>query len=223
MFAHLAVADIEQAAATPRQCGIVGDEQQGGAFARLQVKEQVDDGLARLLVEISCRLIGQQHAGTRGECAGDGHTLLFSAGKLARIVGEAVAKANAFEARLRSRCCIGRTLELEWNGDILEGVECGDQVKGLEDDANGIAPETRERFLALVVKSDAVDADMAVRDGFKSGDHHQERCLAGARWTDNADGLARFGGEGDILQNVYRASAGRQNQVNVIKGENSHN
>ena len=143
MFAYLTVADIEQAAAAPGQCRIVGDEQQRCAFTRLQVKKKIDDGLAGFLIEIAGRLISQQHAGARGEGAGNGHPLLLSAGKLARIMGEAVAEADAFEACLRSGCRITRALEFQRNGDILKGVECGDQMKGLEDDTDGIAPETR--------------------------------------------------------------------------------
>ena len=69
-------------------------------------------------------------------------------GELHGIVMGAVGEADLGEERGRARERVGIARELERHRDVLERGERRDQVKGLEDVAEGVAPEARERVLA---------------------------------------------------------------------------
>ena len=64
---------------------------------RFRSRNKLDDLLAVAGVEIARRLVGEQHARLIDQRAGDGGTLHFAAGKLARPVLEAMAQADALE------------------------------------------------------------------------------------------------------------------------------
>jgi hypothetical protein len=75
----MAIADIHQAVAFLRKLAVMRDQQQGCAFACLEIEQQFDDGVAGILVKIAGRLIGQQDFGTRCKCSGNCHALLLAA------------------------------------------------------------------------------------------------------------------------------------------------
>ncbi|MNL80813.1 hypothetical protein D3C87_2077550 [compost metagenome] len=52
--------------------------------------------MAQLRIEVGQRLIEQKHAGLANDGAADGDTLALTAGKLARLAGKIVGKAQHF-------------------------------------------------------------------------------------------------------------------------------
>jgi hypothetical protein len=115
---------------------------------------------------------------------------------------------------------IGGPPEFERHGDIFERRHGGNQMEGLEDDADRIAAEAGERILILAGERRAVDSDGAGTDALEAGNHHQQGGLAGTRRPDNAERLACFDGEINAAQYVHRTGAARQSKMNVFEADN---
>ena len=86
--------------------------------------------------------------------------------------------------------------------DVLGGRERRQQVVGLEDEADAIAPELREPALAQALERDAVDGDAARGRPVEPGHDVHERRLAGARRAHDGDELALVQRDGDAAQGV---------------------
>src|SRR5439155_11768142 len=140
-FAKPAVEHLDPAAAARRQRRIVGDQQQGGAVPPGQVEQQVDDLAAGLGVEIARGLVGQQQLWADRRGAGQRYPLLLAAGQLAGIVGEPLAEADRGQRRLGPRKGVALAGELERHGDVLQRAHRRDEMEGLEDDADMVAPQ----------------------------------------------------------------------------------
>jgi hypothetical protein len=79
--------------------GFVGDHDDGDAFIAVEFVRSSMISQALAGVEIAGRLIRQQHRRARNDCAGDGHTLLLPAGKLAGRVVLPPRQAHPVSAR----------------------------------------------------------------------------------------------------------------------------
>ena len=188
----------------------MGDQHQRHAALPGLGEQQVGDLPAGRLVEIAGRLVGDQDARLRRQRAGDRHALLLAAGKLAGIVRDAVAKADRRELARRHAERIAMAGKLQRHGDVLQRRHVGDEVEGLEDDADVAAAKGGDLVLALAVQQLAGDAHRAGIDPLQPGDHHQQRRFAGAGRPDDAGRLARRDVEADALQHMHRAKRPRQ-------------
>src|SRR5437667_5174010 len=197
----------------------MGDEEQGGTLFLLQPEEQLHDRSTSVEIEIAGRLIGEDDLRARCEGPRNGDALLLAARKLPRIVGEPVAEADTLEMLAGEAERIGGALEFERHGDIFERRHGGNQMEGLEDDADRIAAEAGERILILAGERRAVDGDGAGTDALEAGNHHQQGGLARARWPDNAERLAALHGEVDAAQYVDRTGTARQGKMNIFEGD----
>jgi hypothetical protein len=81
---------------------------------------------------------------TRGP--GDGDTLLLAAGQLGRQVAQAAGQAHHGQRLLRARLPFGRpsVLRDQGRGYVLGRGQGGDEVEGLEDEADGVGPDPGE-------------------------------------------------------------------------------
>ena len=99
MFANEAsVGQIEPALASFGQRRIMGNQQQRRAEPCMLVEQVVDDRLAGRAVEIAGRLVGQQQRRAGDKGARDRDTLLLAAGKLPRIMPEAMPEPDPASA-----------------------------------------------------------------------------------------------------------------------------
>ena len=98
--------------------------------------------------------------------------LLLAAGQLRRIVMAAVRSARPPRAARRSRAASRRPGDLHRHADVLERRQRRNQVEELEDEADLLAAQPRQRVLAERVMSHAVDEDRrptSARRGRRSG------------------------------------------------------
>src|SRR5579864_197374 len=82
------------------------------------------------------------------KCAGHGNALLLTAGKLRRVMTNAVRHANALEGFHHALLAIGRGHPLpvsQGQLDVLIDGEIANQVKTLEDEANLLIANARAR------------------------------------------------------------------------------
>ena len=79
--------------------GIVRDDDDRPAALHRELKQEVDDFRARLGVEVSRRLVGEQHVRLVRESTRDCHTLLLASGELARDMVGAGCEPDGIEQR----------------------------------------------------------------------------------------------------------------------------
>src|SRR5882672_7891150 len=122
-------------------------QEQSRAYARLECKQQLDDGRARGAVEISRRLVGKQDLGFMHNGAGERYALLLAAGELSWIMVEAMGQRDRLQRLRGPREGVGARQKLKRHGDILERRHGRHQMEGLEYDPDMPAAEARERIL----------------------------------------------------------------------------
>ncbi|MNP68562.1 hypothetical protein D3C76_1645380 [compost metagenome] len=83
---HLAVLEVDDLVRHRRQCRVVGDDQHRDLLPAAHVLEQLQNLLARIVIQSAGRLIAQQQLRLLGDGAGDGYPLLLPAGELGREV-----------------------------------------------------------------------------------------------------------------------------------------
>src|SRR5262249_45873227 len=116
---------------------VVGDQDERQVLLPPQRLEQGDDLVPGVLVQVAGRLVGQQHVRVLDQGTGDGDALLLAAGQLAGQVLGTVAEADAVQGFARSvvPVVVGCVERDEGGLDVLGGGQGGDQVEGLEDEA----------------------------------------------------------------------------------------
>ncbi len=110
--------------------------------------QQLIDELARLRVQVPCGLVGKNQRWAIGQGPSDRHALLFAARQFPRPMVETLAEPDAFEQRPGPWPALpGRhAVELHGQGHVFERGEVGDQVETLEDEADRLSTEARERL-----------------------------------------------------------------------------
>ena len=105
-------------------------------------------------VQVSRWLVGEDDVRAAGEGSGCRHPLLLPAGQLGWFVGQPIAEGEDLDD-------VGEPLgiwfaagDVHRQRDVLAGVQCGDEVEGLEDEPDLVTPELGQ---ALVVESGEVD------------------------------------------------------------------
>src|SRR5260370_14212784 len=79
------IAKFDLPVAITGDAGIVGHEDNGDA-TRIELLQDHHDLQAGATIQVTSRLVSQDHRGTRRQGAGDSHTLLLTAGKLYRAM-----------------------------------------------------------------------------------------------------------------------------------------
>src|SRR5713101_3250406 len=92
-----------------------------------------------------------------------------------------VAEADLLEQGPRARERVGVARQLEWHRGVLERRERRDEVIRLEDVADGVAAEARQRVFAESGDFDSAHRDRAGRGPIEAGDEAEQRRLAAAR------------------------------------------
>ncbi len=148
-----AVSDVNDALATRGDVGFVGHDEDGLALA-VEFGEEVEDFDAGLGVEVSGRLVGEQDGGPLDECPGDGDALALTAGHLVGSVVHSIGEADAGE-RLGgagvSFSGAGAGVD-QGQFHVAERGLAGEQLEGLEDEADAAAPDAGQ--LGLVEPRD---------------------------------------------------------------------
>ena len=83
--------------------GIVGDKDDSDAVGAVELLEHLQEFLAGARVKVAGRLIGKEHLWVVDKRPGDSHPLLLAAGKLRRVVINAVCQTD-FSSNSAARC-----------------------------------------------------------------------------------------------------------------------
>lgn len=178
-----AVANDHRALGVLGHVGLVGHEEDRRA-GRVEVGEQRQDLVARGRVQVAGRLVRQQQRGLHGERAGDGRALLLAARHLAGPAVALVGQADELEQLQRPALPLGAGCAGvdERQLDVLEQVEAGQEVEGLEDEADvDVARLGALAFVEAGYVSPAEEVVAARRPVQESENVHERRLAAAAR------------------------------------------
>ena len=160
--AYHAVLDVDDFVRLVGHTALVSHDDDG--HARLvEVLQDLHYFDGRLAVQCPRRLIGQDDLRLGDEGAGDGHTLLLSAGHLIGHVVRPVLQSQSVEVLHGEQVTFlaADALVEERKGDVLHGVLEGDEVERLEDEAYHAVAVFRRTVLAEVLDERAVEVILA--------------------------------------------------------------
>ncbi len=134
---------------------IVRDHHDGGLVLAVERLEDAHDLVAHLRVEVAGRLVGEQDPRPADDRPGDGDALLLAARELRREVVHPRAEADAIERRLGQLPPLGvRHAPVEQrNLHVVEHAQVADQVEDLEDEADLLVADRRQRAIASSSRS----------------------------------------------------------------------
>ena len=169
------VAQADDAVSSGRCLLVVGDHDDGLTQALAHAGQGLQQGGGRGGVQRPGGLVGEDNLGAAHEGAGHGHALLLAAGELVGPVGQAVADAQGGDdgvVPVPLRLAVGQALGQK---NVLLGAQGGQQVEGLEDEAEAVAAHGGELLVlhaGQVLTSDehaagggGVQARQAVQEG----------------------------------------------------------
>ena len=125
-------------------------EHKRGARAAIQLHHDVDDPAARLGIEIAGRLVGEQDLRPIDERARERDALLFAAGKLCRVMGDALAESDASQQLQTERAGGAIATQLHRNHYIFHGRERRDELEILKHKADMFVARARAFILIHV-------------------------------------------------------------------------
>lgn len=99
--------------------------------------------MAGLLVERSCRFIGEDDGRAYGKCAGDGDALHLSAAHFAGALLGELPQSQSFQPQHGGvgGLSVIRATQHHGQGDVFDGRQFRQQLSGLEDEAEGAAAQ----------------------------------------------------------------------------------
>ena len=198
---------------------IVGDHDDGGVAALLQVVQQIQHLRLNGHVQGGGGLVCDDQLGLAGDGRGDHHALAHAAGELVGVLLESrlrVGNLHALQKLQRRPARLGlahAAMDAQRLGDLIlhrvEGIQAGHGI--LEDHADLVAAHLAElahahlRHLALI-EADGIGGDVRVV-GKQAHDGHHGHALARAGLAHDAQRLARVQVEGNIAHGLHAAHA----------------
>src|SRR5258707_10240883 len=168
---------------------VVRDHQHGLAVLLHQAMDQLHDFIGAFAVEVAGGLVAEEKGWVGDDGAGDGYTLLLSAGELARIVVHAIREADDAERGFDVLAAIGsRELgEEERQFDVLESGEHGNEVVHLKDETDVARTPLRELVSGHVSDLVSGHSDAAVRGDVKAAEKVEQSGFSGAAGAHEGD------------------------------------
>jgi hypothetical protein len=138
--------------------GLVGDEHDGVA-AGVEGVEEGHDLEAGFGVEVAGGLVGEDDGGVVDQGAGDGDALALAAGELVGLVVHARFEADVGERLLGALDALGggRAVVDERQLDVVQRGGAGQQVEGLEDEADFLVADAGELVVVQLADQLAVE------------------------------------------------------------------
>ena len=180
---------------------IVGDDNDGVALA-VELGQNAHQIGAALLVERTGRLVGEDHVATVHQRPRHADALLLAAREFVRAVEHALAEAESGQQLLRplAPCRTVRPGINRWHLDVFGGIEIGQQLVALEDEAEILPPQPGDIVRVERRHVLALEAVGAAPFAIEAADDVHQRRLAGAGSANDGDHLSGVDGEVDVLQ-----------------------
>lgn len=180
-----------------------------GAFLAIERQQEVQNLLAVGAVEIAGGLVGHQDGRLHHKSASQGHTLLFAARELYRVVIQAFLQADADQKFARAGNAAG-FLAGEFGGQqhIFFRRQGWDELVGLKDESQLHAAHLGHLVFGEVGDVDAVEDDAASSGRVQPRQKTQKRTLSAAGSAHDGNKLAGGYVEVNTAQNIHAMGAG---------------
>jgi len=168
---------------------IMRDHEDEPVIGSSEIGEQLDDLSARLGIEHSRRLVGEDDRGATRQGSSQSDALLFTAAQIAGQKVQAIAQADAGEqfGRLTPRRRARDSLEPQRKLDVLHRGERREEIERLKHEADVVSSQKRERPL-VEGRDFMLEEKEASTRRFQQASHKQEeRRLAAARRSHQED------------------------------------
>ena len=153
----------------------MGDEYQRGVLVPIEPKNQVNDGLAGLFVEIAGRFVGKKNGRLRDKGPRQGNPLLFAPRELAGGMVDALTQLHLIEHGHGAASGVPGTFEFQWQHDVFQCIEVWDQLERLENKADVLSANAGTAILVKISQAFASHPDSAFRGQIQSGEKTQQR------------------------------------------------
>ena len=170
-------------------------------------------------VQRAGRLVGEHDLRLAHERPGDRDALLLAAGELRGAVAGAVAEPDLRERLADRGAAEAPAGEPRGQRDVLRRGQRAEQVERLEDEADVVAPQRRERALAHRAEVAAAELRAARRGAVEPGGDLQQRRLAGARRPHHGGERPAVEGERDAVERAHRALAAAEDAHDVVEAQ----
>src|SRR3954469_2763320 len=199
----LAVAQGHLAPGVLGDVRLVGDQDHGVARP-VELVEELHDLLGSGRVEVAGGLVGEQDGRLVDQGAGDGHALALAARQLVGLVGHARAEAHLLQGPARPLLPLGaREAGVDQRQlDVVQGVGAGEQVEGLEDEADLLVADPGQLGVVELLDGGAVEDVAPGRGGVETADEVHQRRLAAARGAHDGHVLPPLDRQIDAVQGV---------------------
>lgn len=179
----------------------MGDENDRASLGA-EFGEEGEDGETGLGVEISRGFVGEDDFGVIDEGSGDGDALHLAAAELERGIFEAIGETDAIDGGESAGGAFGGGDPRVDHGelDILEDIEFGEEIKGLEDEADFGVAEFGEAIFGGLGGIDAIDDHASRGGGIEAPEEVHEGGLAAAAGADDGGVFALFDEEIDVVE-----------------------
>src|SRR6185312_6764602 len=154
---------FDSSAAARGELPIVSHEDEGRVRVRVQLEQQLPDAPSGGRVEVSGRLVREQHRWLRDEGSCQRNALLFSAGKLARIVPRAILQTDPRERVQGAATCVRAPGQLEWEHHVLERGQSGNEVERLEHESDTLRTQASTPVLVQPCQIGTGEQDASAR------------------------------------------------------------
>ena len=189
-----------------RRRRVVGDHDDGLAelvHRQAEEGEQVGAGLG---VEVARGLVGEDDLGPGHEGPGRRHPLLLAARELGGPVVEAVTKADDVDDAVEPLLVRLLAGEGEGEGDVLGRGERGQQVEGLEDEADAVPTQAGQALVVERAELGVADVDPAEGEGVEAGQAVEKGGLPRARRSHDRRELAPPDLQVDPVEGSHRVA-----------------
>jgi hypothetical protein len=170
---------------------VVGHQHERALVLAVEREQELDDLRPGGGVEVAGGLVGQDEPRPQRQGPGDRHALLLAAGELGGVVVGAVGEPHGRKELAGPVERAGPAGQLQRHRHVLERGERGDQVVGLEHEADAVPAQARQRVLVEAGDLHAVQHDGAGGGPVEPGDEPEQRGLAAAGGPGDRHHLAR--------------------------------
>ena len=199
----------------------MGDDDRGQALIGIQLVQEVHHRGGGGGIEGAGRFIGEQQRRVPDERAGDRHALFLPAREVRRAVVDPLSQSDLVQPLLRvaqgaaARCA---AIE-EGQADILGGGEAGEQMEGLEHEADAAAPQIRQRCVTAIADRVPVETRGAGAGAIEQADDVHQGGLAAPRGAHDGEEIPGLHREIDPLEDRGGHRAGAEVPPHPAQGQ----
>src|SRR5262245_18139517 len=170
----------------------MGHQDKRRAGCGIEVKNQPHDFLCGLRVEVTRGLVGEKNLGPIHERASDRNPLLLSAGKLNRVVIQAVFETDPLQQICGAATGVIFTADLRGHHHVLQSGQRRQQLAALEDETDKLVADLSQLLFVRPMQCDSIEDHRSFAGTFKTRADSDQGRLPAPRRADNRASASRL-------------------------------